>query len=468
MEKDNLLKNTEHECMYKKILDNSYDEIFVVDGNDKVVYVNDACEKHYGLKPEDMIGKNVKDLVELGYWYPNLNVQPYAYRTKKSFTVEQITILNKKLVTTVVPVLDGDGDIEIVVQNVRDKTSLDDFRNELEKIRRLLEEKSECENNETFFDECDFGLITYSNRIRKIMKTTSRAASVGSIILILGESGTGKGLIAKTIHNSSERKDKPFIAINCAAIPETLLESELFGYETGAFTGAEKSGRVGLIELAKDGTLFLDEIGEVTPRIQAKLLHVLQNREYYSIGGRDVKTTNATIIAATNRDLEEMVEAGEFRQDLYYRLNIMEVRIPPLRNRTEEIAPLSYFFLDGFNKKYDTHHELSKDLIQMFKGYSWPGNVRELENLIERMVITAEDGITIGLSNLPEVFIEKMNKESISSATNHLSLDTLKDRYEAKLIKEYYEECGTTRKLADKLNISQTRAARLVKKYLNS
>ncbi|SHJ85153.1 PAS domain S-box-containing protein/TyrR family helix-turn-helix domain-containing protein [Dethiosulfatibacter aminovorans DSM 17477] len=467
MEKDNLLENREHECIYKKILDNSYDEIFVVDGEDKVIYVNDACEKHYGLKPEDMIGKNVKELVELGYWYPKLDVQPYVYKTKKSFTVEQTTILNKKLVTTVVPVLDDDGNIEMVVQNVRDKTGLEDFRNELEKIRSLLEEKSESENNEAFFDECDFGLITYNNKIKEIMKITSRAASVGSTILILGESGTGKGLIAKTIHNSSERKDKPFIAINCAAIPENLLESELFGYETGAFTGAEKNGRVGLIELAKDGTLFLDEIGEITPRIQAKLLHVLQNREYYSIGGREVKTTNATIIAATNRNLEEMVEAGEFRQDLYYRLNIMEVRIPPLRNRTEEIAPLSYFFLDKFDKKYDTHHELSKDLIELFKGYSWLGNVRELENLIERMVITAEND-TIGLNNLPEVFVERMNRENIDGKMNYLSLDALKDRYEAKLIKEYYEECGTTRKLAEKLNISQTRAARLVKKYLNS
>ena len=224
---------------------------------------------------------------------------------------------------------------------------------------------------------------------------------------------------------------------------------------------------MGLIELAKNGTLFLDEIGELTPRIQVKLLHVLQNREYYSIGGREVKTTNATIIAATNRNLEEMVNNGEFRQDLYYRLNIMEVTIPPLRSRIEEIAPLTYYFLEKFNKKYNSKSEMSKELLGLFKKYSWPGNVRELENLIERMTITAENNL-LDLNSLPEVFIEKMNREKVGKDGSLMSLDVLKDRYEAKLIKEYYEECGTTRKLAEKLNISQTRAARLVKKYLNS
>lgn len=457
-------KNKKHECIYKKILDNSYDEIFVVDGEDRVVYVNDACEKHYGLKPEDMIGKNVKELVELGYWYPRVDVQPYVYKTKKSFTVEQTTILNKKLVTTIVPVLDERGEVELVVQNVREKTGLEDYKDELEKIRFLLEDKSEKEESEGFFDQKDFGFLTYNNKMKRIMKITSKAASVGSTILILGESGTGKGLIAKTIHNCSERKKEPFIAINCGAIPENLLESELFGYETGAFTGADKTGRVGLIELAKNGTLFLDEIGEITPRIQVKLLHVLQNREYYSIGGRKVKTTNAAIIAATNRNLEEMVSSGEFRQDLYYRLNIMEVTIPPLRKRIEEIAPLTYYFLEKLNKKYNSKNEISKELLDLFRKYSWPGNVRELENLVERMIITTEKDL-LEIDNLPEVFIERMNRVNKGNLT---SLDDLKDRYEAKLIKEYYEECGTTRKLAEKLDISQTRAARLVKKYLNS
>ena len=461
------MKDLEHECIYKKILDNSYDEIFVVDGNDKVMYVNSACEKHYGLKPEDMIGKNVKELVDLGYWYPKIDVQPYAYKAKKSFTIEQTTILNKKLVTTIVPVLDEYGEVELVVQNVRDKTGLEDNKNELEKIRSLLEEKLGNEKSESFFDEKDFGLITYNSKIKSIMKMTSKAASVGSTILILGESGTGKGLIAKTIHNHCERKKEPFISINCGAIPENLLESELFGYETGSFTGADKTGRVGLIELAKNGTLFLDEIGELTLRIQVKLLHVLQNREYYSIGGREVKTTNATIIAATNRNLEEMVNSGEFRQDLYYRLNIMEVTIPPLRSRIEEITPLTYYFLEKFNKKYNSKSEISMELLDLFKKYSWPGNVRELENLIERMTITNENNL-LDLNSIPEVFIEKMNKERVGKDGNLMSLDVLKDRYEAKLIKEYYEECGTTRKLAEKLNISQTRAARLVKKYLNS
>jgi PAS domain S-box-containing protein/TyrR family helix-turn-helix protein len=462
--RDYMDKNKKHECIYKKILDNSYDEIFVVDGEDRVVYVNDACEKHYGLKPEDMIGKNVKELVELGYWYPRVDVQPYVYKTKKSFTVEQTTILNKKLVTTIVPVLDERGEVELVVQNVREKTGLEDYKDELEKIRFLLEDKSEKEESEGFFDQKDFGFLTYNNKMKRIMKITSKAASVGSTILILGESGTGKGLIAKTIHNCSERKKEPFIAINCGAIPENLLESELFGYETGAFTGADKTGRVGLIELAKNGTLFLDEIGEITPRIQVKLLHVLQNREYYSIGGRKVKTTNAAIIAATNRNLEEMVSSGEFRQDLYYRLNIMEVTIPPLRKRIEEIAPLTYYFLEKLNKKYNSKNEISKELLDLFRKYSWPGNVRELENLVERMIITTEKDL-LEIDNLPEVFIERMNRVNKGNLT---SLDDLKDRYEAKLIKEYYEECGTTRKLAEKLDISQTRAARLVKKYLNS
>jgi PAS domain S-box-containing protein len=453
--------NHDHECIYKKILDNSYDEIFVVDDNDIILYVNEASIKHYGLHPDEMIGKTVTEITKKGLWYPN-NIHPYCYKTKKGFTVEQKTVLGKTIVTTVVPVLDEKGEVEMLVQNIRDKTQLVDFESELAKIRKLLENNSSESNLVEKKIDDQSRIITYNEKVKKILKLSQKAVSVGSTLLILGESGTGKGMLTKTIHKNSIKCNNPFIAINCAAIPENLLESELFGYEEGAFSGAIKNGKKGLIELANNGILFLDEISEASLAIQAKLLHVLQERTYYSVGGREVKHTNAIIIAASNKNIREQVARGYFREDLYYRLNVVEVELPPLRKRSEDLYPLSYFFINKFNEKYGCKKEIRKECLQLFRKYNWPGNIRELENFIERLVITAEDRI-ITVNDLPEFFMDYINKLDDDSYMG--SLERRVDEFQKKIVMETLKEQKSIRKTAEILDISKSKAARLINKY---
>ncbi|SHJ78473.1 PAS domain S-box-containing protein [Dethiosulfatibacter aminovorans DSM 17477] len=453
---------TDHECLYKKILDNSYDEIFVVDVNDIIIYVNEASVKHYGLHPDEMIGKPVSEIANKGLWYPR-NIHPYTYITKKGFTVEQKTVLGKTLVTTVVPVFDENGDVDILVQNARDKTQLVDFESELSKIRKLLENNSVQDNTiDNKHSEEQNGIITYNNKIKKILKLAQKAVSAGSTLLILGESGTGKGMLAKAVYKNSNRSDRPFITINCAAIPENLLESELFGYEEGAFSGAVKSGKKGLIELANNGVLFLDEISETSLAIQAKLLHVLQDKTYYSVGGREVKHTNAIIIAASNKDIKEQVRQGYFREDLYYRLNVVEVELPPLRERREDLRPLTYFFINKFNEKYGYKKEICKECLELFDKYEWPGNVRELENFIERLIITSEDRI-IERDDLPEFFMDSINELKYNESLG--SLEKMVEDYQKKIVLDIYRKQKSIRKTAEALGVSKSKAARLINKY---
>lgn len=456
-------ENHNHECIYKKILDNSYDEIFVLDGKGEIFYVNEACIKHYGLKPSELIGKDVDEIIKKGYWYPS-NLIPYSYHTKNNFTAEQSTILGKKIITTTVPVFDDNGEIEMLVQNVRDKTIFGDYSEELKKIRELLERNFSTDQSKIEDDNFD-DLITYNVKLKKDIKLLAKAVSMGSTILMLGESGTGKGVLAKHLHKYHNKSDSPLITINCAAIPENLLESELFGYEEGAFSGASKKGKIGLVELARNGILFLDEISEMSPKLQAKLLHVLQDRTYYSVGGTELKKTNTTFISASNKDLKKMVEEGSFREDLYYRLNIIVVNIPPLRNRKEDILPLAYFFLNKYNEKYELKKEFDKACIELMKKYNWPGNIRELENLIERLVIMTEDDIIIK-EILPEIFHNSTGVDTESENETFEDFDEAVEEYQRKLITEAYIECKTVRKVGIKLNISRSKAARLINKYI--
>jgi transcriptional regulator with PAS, ATPase and Fis domain len=298
-----------------------------------------------------------------------------------------------------------------------------------------------------------------------LLELALRIAAVESTVLLQGESGTGKGIVAKYIHKNSSRKDGPFIPINCASIPSELMESELFGYSKGAFTGANEKGKMGLIELASDGTLFLDEIGERPMKMQAKLLQVLQETQYFKVGGREVQTANCRIIAATNRNLKEMVDKSEYREDLYYRLNIFEIEIPPLRERSEEIIPLVHYFLDKFNNKYKVSHQISQSCLNMLANYSWPGTVRELENTIERLVVVAPETI-IECSHMPEHFRDDIKKEiSLIMFPPPCPLDEAINEVEKNLIKKAYNELHSSNEVAKVLKTSQSKANRLIRKY---
>lgn len=448
----------------KKILDNIHDEILVNDSEGYVIYVNDAIERHCGLKPEEIIGGGPWRMAEKGYCFPAIT--PIILRDKKPVTLEQKTNLGIKLVATGIPVFDDKGKLELIVQTYRDITQLEETKKDLEETKELMfkykQEVVELRKKKNMLLE---DMIAHSEKTRDLLELAHKAAGVDSNILILGESGTGKSLIAQHIHKMSSRKKGPFITINCAAIPEELLESELFGYVPGAFTGANRQGKVGLIELSNEGTLFLDEVAELPLRLQAKLLDVIQERRFIPVGGTKVKEVDCRIITATNRNISNMIKERSFREDLYYRLNVIELEMIPLRERPEDIVPLIYLFLNRFNKKYNQKQEFSGEVMEMLMQYSWPGNVRELEHVIERLVVIGQDEI-IEPKHLPKVFHQKSVDELNIMLPNLVPLDFAVEQVEKKLIIKAYKQLGSSYKVARALNISQSKALRLINKYV--
>lgn len=449
----------------KKILDYSHDEIYVTNAEGIVIYVNKACERHYGVKAEEIIGKSSKELSEKKYWTPRLS--PIALEKKNSFTLEQKTCLGKTLLTTATPVYDSNGNIELIIENSRDITESEGLKHQLEISKQLLKryklEVEELRKKEVSIPD----FVSQSKKMTNLLEMATRIAQTNSTVLLLGESGTGKGVLAKYIHNNSARKDGPFIAINCAAIPAELMESELFGYSKGTFTGASEKGKIGLIELADGGTLFLDEIAEIPIRLQAKLLQVLHEKQYYKVGGREVKKVNCRIIAATNRNLQEMIQKGEFREDLYYRLNIFEIEIPPLRERTDDIPHLVDYFLNKYDQKYNTAHQITPECMDILMHYPWPGNVRELENTIERLVVMVQEKI-IDECHLPKTFKHQAKPDSLIIFPKQLPLEEAINEVEKNLVVNLYKELGSSYKVAKALKTSQSKASRLIRKYCGS
>jgi len=327
---------------------------------------------------------------------------------------------------------------------------------ENQQLKRNLEGRYSFEN-----------LIGKSEGIKKVCSLIEKVAETDSTILILGESGTGKELVARTIHYNSPRRNKPLIPINCGAIPENLLESELFGHEKGAFTGAS-SMRIGRFELADGGTVFLDEIGEMSPTLQVKLLRILQQREFERVGGTRTIKVDVRIIAATNIDLEKAVRSGKFREDLYYRLNVIPIVIPPLRERTEDIPLLIEHFLKHFNRTKKKNIEgFSKEAMNLLLSYRWPGNIRELENLIERLVILKGEGI-ITPEDMPDKVLHPRREEGIISYTipdDGINLKDVVEKFENDLIIQALQKAqGVKNRAAQLLSLNRTTLVEKLKK----
>jgi transcriptional regulator with PAS, ATPase and Fis domain len=430
----------------KKILDHSSDEIFVLDAEQRVIYVNGVCEKHYGLKPEEVVGKYNFELYEKGYWKPS--TIPLVYKEKKTVTIKMTTYLGAELLTTAVPILNDKNEIEYVVTTSQELQNYKIIKNEKEEKLH-----SDPQNVATPITNCE--------KMKNILKVCEKIAKVDSTVLIQGESGTGKGVLANYIHSISKRSDKTFLKINCAALPGDLLESELFGYTEGAFTGASKKGKKGLLEIADQGTLFLDEIGEMPLSLQAKLLQVIQEKQFLPIGGREMKKVDVRIIAATNRDLVDMVQKNQFREDLFYRLNIIDIQLPPLRERKEDIIPLTYNFLYKFNKKYEMNKIISQECLDLFYWYTWPGNIRQLENVMERLVVTSDS--IIQQADLPDLILKNIKPKTQYFLPSEL--DHALDHVKKTLVTQSYKKHKSSRKVAKDLNISQTRAAKLISQY---
>ncbi|MBN1626401.1 MAG: sigma-54-dependent Fis family transcriptional regulator [Deltaproteobacteria bacterium] len=332
-----------------------------------------------------------------------------------------------------------------------------DIKRENLSLKNQLKRKYKFEN-----------FIGDSTQMHKVFKVIEKVADTDSTVLILGESGTGKELVAKAIHYNSMRRDKPLIPVNCGAIPEELLESELFGHEKGAFTNAIRT-RIGRFELANGGTIFLDEIGEMSPHLQVKLLRILQGQEFERVGGTKTIKCDIRVIAATNRDLDKLVQDGHFREDLYYRLKVIPILIPPLRERRSDIPLLIHHFMDNISKSRRKKMKvMSKDLIKAFMEYEWPGNVRELENIIERMIILAE-GDELTVQDLPDKIIEKHHFEEDSVEPfipeEGFSLNNAINEYERLLIVRALEKADWVKNRAAKiLNMNRTTLVEKIKK----
>ena len=446
------------------IIRSSFDEIFVTDGEGITIKVSDSVRKNSGKPANFFIGRSVDELEEEGLFVPSAAKKAIA--SKEIVTVSSITDLGKEIVTTATPVLNEQGEIEKVVCNIRDLTELSQLKKRLEetenmaltyrmKLAALDAKKAKLE-----------GIIGISPQVAHIKEMICKVADLESHIFITGESGVGKGVIARAIHVSGRRAKKPFITVNCGAIPESLIESEFFGYEQGAFTGASKTGKQGLVELASGGTLFLDEIAEMPYNLQVKLLAFIQDKRYLRVGGNREKTADVRIVAATNKDLKELVSNGQLREDLYYRLNVFPIHVPPLRFRREDIVPLLQHKLRKLNELYQTHKVLKPETLDVLVNYDWPGNVRELENILERIVITSET-YEIGLDSLPDYIYAVKNSEGpeLLSVSRLCTIEEATAEAEKQLLEKARGRYKTTTKMAEALGVNQSTIVRKLKRY---
>ena len=431
------------------IIEDSIDGFFITDGTGVVIKMNKSYEYMAGVKREDLLGKKIRDLEHITI---SKSASLIVIKNRKPVTIEQEYLNTKRTAyITSNPIFDENGNIIMIVSNNRDFKEIDKLKNQLEASQRLaskFEDKIKAITNQLINQ---YPIITNDEKMYEVVYKAEKVAKTDATVLILGETGTGKEEIAKLIHHASNRKSKPFIKINCSAISKQLVESELFGYEKGAFTGASNGGKLGYFEIADEGTLFLDEIGEMPFELQAKILRVLQDGEFIRVGGNKPIKIDVRVITATNRNLIEMVKNNQFREDLYYRLNIVQIYIPSLRERKNDIIPLTDFFLKQYNEKFKSQRSLSQYSYNILKNYKWPGNVRELKNTIEQIVIMSDSDI-ISSEDLLKIKPFLLDSEIDDSKT--LDLKKVLEQIEYEYIKKYYADLGTLKLTAQKLGVN--------------
>lgn len=381
------------------LLESCFDEIFITDERGTVLAVSPTCERFYGVQPTEITGRSVRELERKGVFSPSATL--LVMQTKQREIVLQRTATGRRLLVTATPVSGPSGEVIRIVSVARDVTELTVLRAELAETRELLlryqQELAMLRSRGLPPGETP---VAASAVTRSVFAEALKAAEVDCNVLLLGESGTGKDFVARYIHSNSHRKVQPFVSVNCAAIPEPMAESELFGYEPGAFTGSKTGGKQGFVEAANGGTLFLDEVAELTPSAQAKLLRAVETKQFYRLGGTKPIDVNVRIIAATNVDIESAVRHGDFRRDLYFRLAVLEISIPPLREHPEDIFPHAQRVLERVAATYGLRKVLSEKACQALLSYPWPGNVRELENAIESATIMSS-GPALELEDFP-------------------------------------------------------------------
>ena len=435
-------------------LESSHDGIMVSDGMGNVIRLNAALEKLIGVKRRDILGRNVADLVQEGVYESSAILQ--VIETGKTATVV-IDHNGRQLLITGSPVYNANSAMTAVVANIRDMSELNDLRQKLEQQQMIAEKYSKELAHIARQQSAQTSFVACSREMKTILATIHSISEVDSTVLISGESG--KEMVVNEIYASSMRSYRPIIKVNCGAIPPALFESELFGYEDGAFTGARRKGKPGFFELAHMGTLFLDEVGELPLEMQVKLLRVLQEGEIIRIGGSKPISVDVRIIAATNRDLWEMTEEGTFRQDLYYRLNVINIEVPPLRQRRDDIIPLVMHMLERFNQKYGKHKEIPIELGKVLRELPWRGNVRELENLIENLVVLCPEDV-LTPEHLPVRYQRGQNPASQVEIRGILPMKDMVRRAERQLIANAQAQYSSMQEVAKALGVDVSTISR--------
>lgn len=441
------------------IFEDSQDGFFITDGEGRVLKVNKAYEEMSGIKGEEILGSNVKELEGKMISY---SASLITIRSGKPMTIEQTFYrTGRKAYISSTPIFDDNGNIVMIVSNTRDFQMIEDLRRELSQKNEQVLEYEERMKTIAQQNVNQSQLLVNDPKMYDTIYKALKVSDKDTTVLIQGETGTGKEMLANFIHQNSLRKDKIMLCLNCGAISKDLIETELFGYVGGAFTGGLPKGKPGYFEIADGGTLFLDEIGELPFNVQMKLLRTLQEKEIIRVGAGKPKKVDVRVIAATNRDLMKMVEQNEFRADLYYRLNVVNIEIPPLRERKQDIIPLADLFLKRFNDKFKTNKSLSAYSYKMLEDYEWPGNVRELKNTIEKMVILSDEDI---------ISAADIEKQESRFTVEHSEIETVNlkeilEQIELQYINDYYGAYKTLEKAAVKLGINVKTLSRR-KRYL--
>jgi TyrR family helix-turn-helix protein len=452
-------------------LEEAHDGFMISNADGRLLYFNKAYAKISKLYDRCVKGVFIQQFIKDNLLKNASCLE--AVRQKQTATV--LHYGNKRgaaVISVSKPILDDCGNIAYVVTNIRELTEFFEMQGQIEKIQRIMSKYVDSVAKPSGYDE---GIIVMSDSMQSILEKAKRIASVDVTVFIRGESGSGKDVFAQYIHNHSQRKDGPFLPINCGAIPETLLESELFGYSEGTFTGQRRKGKDGLLRAAEKGTLLLDEVCEMTPSLQVKLLRFLETKTYSPVGSSERIHSDIRILSATNRDIKRMIADGKFREDLYYRLDVVNLTIPPLRERPDDIVPLALYFLDEYCRKYNMQKKMTPDVLGWVRRYAWPGNVRELRNLVERMVVLSpgpELELPSDFSNGDIAYARWCDYDSDGVSTAEIgsncqlpSLSEYLNSLEREYVCKVYREQGSVRKAARVLGVDHSTVVRKLKKY---
>lgn len=437
------------------IMDSTEDAIVFVDKNGIIQLLSNSYAEFLGIEKSSAIGKNVRDIIE------NTRMME-VIKSNKSETAQLQYINGRHMVATRIPV-EIDGEVIGAVGKVLFK-NISDLNTLYKKVKKMEDELDLYKNELNKINSAKYNLssiISQDGKISYLKEFIIRSSRTNSNVLILGESGTGKELFAHSVHAASRRSGEPFIKVNCGAIPYELIESELYGYEEGSFTGAKKGGKIGRFKAADKGTIFLDEIGDLPLNMQVKLLRVLQDREIEKIGSNISEPVDVRVIAATNKNLEEMVENGQFRADLYYRLNVVTINIPPLRERREDIPILAEYLVEKIVREENiSEKKVSKKTIEYLKRYDWPGNVRELENILERAINFLGEEDIIEPKHLPVKITDEQDYGNIGNLK-----EMIEEKEKKIIIDSLIHTKGNKTMAAEILNISRTSLYEKMKKY---